>query len=406
MLQAWFGNPRDELLSGIRRRRALVIDLWGDELPGYRRFTTKGLTAFRGTPWVWSIIQNFGGNSAITGNLEVIASQYGAGGAFEDPRRGRLEGLGLTMEAIEHNPVVLDLLAEMIWRQPDEGPLDLDAWVQDYADRRYGRRLAAPREAWLKLLRTGYSTTPTLAAAQSILCARPGLDVVSAAVSSQGAGDPRYDTNLFEQAVADLLAARTELRGVDTYEYDLVDVTRQVLANRARPLLHEIRDAFEHGDASRFDCTSRRFLALIADQDRLVATRPEFLLGRWIQRARGWGTTPAEQDALERDARTILTTWTEGDSLLHDYAHREWAGLLGSLYYTRWQRYFDYLAGQLAGAAGAPPSFFAIESAWVNDTDPSGTTFSAVPAGSSTDVGAELFAKYTAAAPVCPPSAP
>jgi alpha-N-acetylglucosaminidase len=46
VLQAWFGNPRDELLAGITASDALVIDLWGDEMPGYSRFTRAGQVAF------------------------------------------------------------------------------------------------------------------------------------------------------------------------------------------------------------------------------------------------------------------------------------------------------------------------------------------------------------------------
>jgi alpha-N-acetylglucosaminidase len=393
VLQAWLGNPSAELLAGIAGRRALVIDLWGDEYPGYLRFTTKGETTFSGVPWAWSIIQNFGGNTAVNGNLEVIASQYGPDGAFRDPLRGRLAGLGLTMEAIEQNPVVLDLLSELIWRPVRAGAIDLDAWIVDYADRRYGRRFAATHEAWQELTRTAYSTTPGIGTSQSILCARPSLVVENVSVGF-GAGDPYYDTTLFERALAHLLSASGQLRRVDTYEYDVVNVTRQVLANRARPLLDEIRAAFERRDAARFDCLSRRFLDLIADQDRLVATRAEFLLGRWIHDARAWGDTPAEQDALERDARMILTTWLERDSLLHDYAHREWAGLLRDFYYVRWKRYFDYLAGQLRGEVAAPPDFFAIEAQWVDQTDPGGTTFPTVPIGDPTAVSEEVFARY------------
>lgn len=397
MLQGWFGNPRDELLAGLDPRRALVVDLWGDELPQYLRFTGAGEVPFRGVPWVWSIIQSFGGATAMTGNLAVIADQVGQGGVFQDPARGRLRGLGLTMEAIEQNPVVYDLLAELIWNDP----VDLDAWLAAYADRRYGTPLAATRAAWTKLVETAYSTTPRVGAAQSILCARPSLTVEFAGLSSQGTGDPHYDTARFEQAAADLLSAAAELGGVDTYRYDVVDVTRQVLANRARPLLDAIRAAFEARDAARVDCLSRRFLDLIMDQDRLVATRPEFLLGVWLWRARSWGESRTEEDALERDARMILTTWTEDDSLLRDYAYREWAGLLRDLYHRRWQRFFEHLAAELAGGAGAPPDIFALESSWVNATDPDATAFPIEPVGDPIAIAAEVFAKHTGPEPSC-----
>ena len=41
---------------------------------------------------------------------------------------GQLQGLGLTPEAIETNPIVYDLMMENVWRGID-GVSDLDAWV-------------------------------------------------------------------------------------------------------------------------------------------------------------------------------------------------------------------------------------------------------------------------------------
>ena len=38
-----------------------------------------------------------------------------------------------------------------------------------------------------------------------------------------------------------------------------------------------------------------RYLELIADMDRLLATRREFLLGAWLSDAKRWGTTDEER---------------------------------------------------------------------------------------------------------------
>ena len=72
--------------------------------------------------------------------------------------------------------------------------------------------------------------------------------------------------------------------------------------------------------------------------DKVLATSPQHLLGRWLADARSWGGTRAEKDQLEYDARSIITTWGGRESSeegLHDYANREWAGLVGGLYLTR-----------------------------------------------------------------------
>ena len=43
-------------------------------------------------------------------------------------------------------------------------------------------------------------------------------------------------------------------------------------------------------------------LELIRDVDRLLASRPEFLLGRWLDGARSWGRSRAERERLEWNA--------------------------------------------------------------------------------------------------------
>ena len=394
VLQAWFGNPSTELLAGIQRERAIVLDLWGDELPGFEPYINGGVMPFSGVPWVWSILQNFGGRAGLHGNLELVAGLYDeASGVFFDELRGGLSGLGALMEATHQNPVVLDLLSEMSWREPAEGPIELTEWARGYADRRYGLSIEATRQAWVSLVQTAYSTTPTLqfGTHESILCARPDLNAENVFKASGPRGKPYYDMTRLEEALGDLLSAQDQLRGEDTYEYDLVDVTRQVLANRARFLLDDIRAAYEAENREDFIALSDRFLELILDQDRLVATRPEFLFGSWLRDARSWGSTPDEADRLEGDARRILTLWAEEGGFLQDYAHREWAGLLGDYYHGRWKLYFDYLNDVLGGGDAQPPDFFQYESEWTQRTDT--RDYATEAQGDSVAISQELYEK-------------
>ena len=66
----------------------------------------------------------------------------------------------------------------------------------------------------------------------------------------------------------------------------------------------------------------------------------DFSLDDWIRDARAWGTTEAEKDYFEMNARTIITVW--GDTYrLTDYANRDWDGLVETFYKVRWQKFFD-----------------------------------------------------------------
>ena len=126
--------------------------------------------------------------------------------------------------------------------------------------------------------------------------------------------------------------------------------------------------AFKAGDRELFAAASRRFLDLILLQDKLLATRTEFRVGRWIESARKLGHTPDEKDRYEWNARVQITTWgnrvTADDGGLRDYAHKEWNGLLRDFYYMRWKTYFDELTRQLDGGEPRTIDFYALEEPW------------------------------------------
>ncbi len=65
-------------------------------------------------------------------------------------------GVGMTMEAIEQNPVVYELMSEMGWRSE---AFDIAEWVQRYAERRYALATGSSPvgEAWELLREATYN---------------------------------------------------------------------------------------------------------------------------------------------------------------------------------------------------------------------------------------------------------
>ncbi|MEY2867848.1 MAG: hypothetical protein RIR01_248, partial [Bacteroidota bacterium] len=126
----------------------------------------------------------------------------------------------------------------------------------------------------------------------------------------------------------------------DGFQYDLVDVTRQVLANYALPLQQQIAKAYQKNDKVAFEKYSKEFLELIDDMDSLLATRYDFLLGPWIADARSWGVDEKEKALYEQNARDLITLWGGADNRLHEYSNRQWSGLFTDFYKPRWQQFF------------------------------------------------------------------
>ena len=99
----------------------------------------------------------------------------------------------------------------------------------------------------------------------------------------------------------------------DGFQYDLVDVTRQVLADYASMLQQTAALMYKTRDEAGFKDASEDFLELIDDMDKLLGTREEFLLGKWLLDARNVGHTQQEKDLYEQNARNQITLWGNKD---------------------------------------------------------------------------------------------
>lgn len=386
VMQGWVfvNNPKfwqpaqaQALFKAVPDDRMILLDLFCDVDPAWSK-----TQAFYGKPWIWSIVHDFGGNVTAFGDLSGIAQ--GPPAALKSPDRGRLCGLGMMMEGIEQNPIVYDLMTEMTWRT--EAP-DLDLWVRDHARRRYGRSLPKAEEAWQILKETVYACKGAPGPGYAL---RPSLN----AVPVGGVSLP-YDPLKLARACEALLSCREELKGKDTYQYDVVNLTRQVLANLSGPLVGEALDACRAGDRARLAEARDRYLDLVWDSDRLLATRPEFLLGRWISQARRWGKTREEKNHLEWNARNQITLWGPAQSVLHEYATKQWSGLIAGFYLPRWEMFFDQVEYSLKSGQPLDEKKFtqdiqSWEETWTHETVP----FPAQPHGDPVDRALEMFLKY------------
>ncbi len=382
VLQTWiflnqgsfWTQPRIEaFLGAVEHDQMLCLDLACENMPQWSR--TEG---FCGKPWLWCNIQNYGCTVSLGGSLKGINTDLPA--ARTDPLGTRLVGLGFVNEGIDYNPVVYDLMFEMAWR--DE-PVDLEAWIADYAACRNGGANPDAEQAWQLLLTTVYDgpvRTRSIIEHPPTLAGRPG--------------GPSYSNLRLADAWRALLAASDRLGESDAYRFDLVNLARQVLANHAGQLQGEIVKAHKAGDLAAFDAATQRFLTLIGDLDRLLGTRREFLLGKWLADARRWGQTDAEKAQMEWNARRVLTLWGATTSI-NDYACKQWSGMLSGFYLERWKTYLA--AERQALETGQPLDQEAFQTRlheWMLAWSDEPTTFPDAPSGDSIALAKELWTRY------------
>jgi len=339
IMQGWlfhhgakFWKPKQikALLNAIPNDRMIVLDLWSERHPVWNK-----TEAYYGKPWIWNMLHNFGGNINISGLMSNVAKAPST--ALHHPESGKMLGIGLTMEGIEQNPVMYELMLENVWR---DDPVNLDAWLKNYAFRCYGKKNEEAEKAWDILRYSVYADSTTNGGAESIITARPTFTTNPGGTSTTTIP---YDPMELVKAWNHLMAAASNLKHSDGYQFDAVDVTRQVLANYALNVQQRVAEDFKNKDIGSFKKNSAGFIELITDMDDLLSTRKDFLLGNWLQAAKSWGTNDEEKNLYEKNARNLITLWGDKNSRLHEYACKQWAGLLNGFYKKRWEQYFAYI---------------------------------------------------------------
>ncbi|WP_295670374.1 alpha-N-acetylglucosaminidase [uncultured Mucilaginibacter sp.] len=391
VMQGWmfhynnkFWQPQQirALLNAVPDEHMIVLDLYSDAHPMWNR-----TEAYYGKPWIWSMLQNFGGNISLFGRMRHVAADPAI--ALHDPESKQMMGIGLTPEGIEQNPALFELMLENVWR---DTPIDADAWVKNYARRRYGKSSSKAEEAWQLLLNTVYSSGLTEGGPESIIVARPTLKKSVDRVLTH----LDYDPKKLVQAWALLIQAAPDLKKSDGFQYDLVDVSRQVLANYATPLQQKIALAYVNKDKEHFKLYSSKFLQLMDDIDALLSTRKDFLLGKWINEARANGITEQEKTLYEFNARDIITLWGDKESGLSEYSNRQWAGLIKGYYQQRWIQFFKKMntameTGATFDAANFDKQIKEWEWQWVNTHD---NAYPDLTHGDAIVISKQLFEKY------------
>ena len=381
----WTEERSRAFLGAVPDDRMIVLDLFGDQHPIWDKFQ-----AFYGKPWIWNVVHNFGGKTSLNGDLPRMAANLAA--AIGSPARGKFAGIGMMMEGFGDNPVVQDFIMDMVWRP---GVPELGPWIRDFARRRYGLDDPAVADVWTTLLETAYKTPVQ---SGSLICDRPGF--YDPKRSYRSVPNVPYDPLALAGACRKFLSLADRLGGVDTYRLDAVNLTRQVLSNLSNAFVKAVDAAYRRGDLKKLRAEGRRLLEMTEDLDRLLATREEFLLGKWIADAKRWAANEDESRLLEWNARNLITLWgtkcTEGQyDDLYGYALKQWAGLFSGYYLPRWRAFLGELEKSLqTGKKWERADFLKEMCVWEQAWSQGREIYPEAAAGDALAVAASLLKKY------------
>ncbi|KAF9970683.1 hypothetical protein BGZ73_006566 [Actinomortierella ambigua] len=365
----WTDERTKAFFDGIKQvndgKDAFVFDLHSDVMPTWGNKTN----GYYGIDWGWSILDNFGGGQGLFGMLPAVLKE-----PFEGYHHAAksMRGMGLTMEGIDVNEFMFQLVLDLAWYRADQvvnTPVDGAKPLNEFIQRRYGPNKTTPAMlgAWQKLSQTVWDSRTSQWTQYKTY-----LDITPALVMENNnfffGNKIQYNKTMVVQAWEELIIA-TETKNqplplkVSSFRFDVVDVTREVLLAIVLPTLHsELVGAYNASDPSRVRTLGKTVLQLIDDTDQILSTHSHFMLGKWLTDARSRaadrgldGTLPtprfrhAYEDYLEYHARLLITWWGPmGQQILADYGSKHWGGLVKTFYKPRWELFIDHLQKALA----------------------------------------------------------
>jgi alpha-N-acetylglucosaminidase len=354
VLQGWQDNPKPAMMKGLDRSHTLILDLLGDRGVNWEK--RNGYEQF---PWVWCTVTNYGGKEIMEGKLlRVLTEPHRA----ETIAAGKtLKGVGIIPEGIENNAIVYDWILASAWQKQLPSLQDN---LTSFITSRYGKNDPDINEAWQYLLQSVYvnQAAGSDGGYESILCARPDTNTI-ASVSSWGPQQLMYDPELLVQAALRFSKAANEFRNSATYQHDLVDIWRQVISLKARDAYNGFMLAFKRKDKTAFIQYKNKFIDWLDLQEKWTSSNSDFTVGHWINKSIEMLPGELDKKLNEQNARMQITYWGSDDpkTLLHEYAYKEWSGILKDLYKPRWLSFFNYAEEKLDGKDAAYPDFFAME---------------------------------------------
>ncbi|KAF1361121.1 putative alpha-N-acetylglucosaminidase [Lizonia empirigonia] len=342
----WTNERIEAYLSGVEKDDdMLILDLFSESQPQWQR-----TNSYYGKPWIWNELHNYGGNMGLYGQIDNVTIN-----PIEALRNSSsLVGFGLTPEGQEGNEIMYALLLDQAWQA---SPIDTEQYFHNWATTRYAHSsnctASAPSSlhtAWELLRTSAYNNTnlASNAVPKSILELAPNI---TGLVNRTGHHPTQlnYNTTAVVLAWNAMLAAAhhdATLWDLPTYKHDLVDTTRQVLANAFLETYTVLIQTWNTTtSAANTAQLSTSLLTNLATLDTLLLTLPQFRLASWLDAARASASPETElAAAYALAALNQITLWGPGGEI-NDYASKQWGGLVGPYYGERWRVFLEYLGG-------------------------------------------------------------
>lgn len=356
----WQPEQGRAFLGAIPKDKTIVLDLYGEKNPTWNK-----TEAFYGQPWIWNVICNEDQKVNMSGDLQVMQDNFQE--AFQKEGNNNLKGVGVIPEGIGYNPIIQEFIFEKAWNTES---IDLKDWIASYARRRYHTNDPKAQMAWQQLLNTVYGRTRTM---WSPLITTPRLMKIDKTkedvrhvrkeidVTDEDPFAWDFDVKDFHKTAQLFLRIAPEHRENPAFNFDLTHIYRELIHAFSHRFINDVSKAYHSKDPVALEAAGEQLLKLLDDMEAITGTNENFLLGKWLEDAKSWGSTPKEKKYYEWNARTIISIWQPWkDGYLRDYAGRTWNGMFSGYYKPRWELFLNSLQESLKNNIPFDPKVYDI----------------------------------------------
>ena len=270
-IKRYFQNLPQEMMQ--------IYDTAGLGNPFYKR-----TNYFEGTRWELGILHSFQGDDHLHGNLEHAIGVFQK--LAEDPRATNCEGIYHVPECSGHNVLFFDLTTHLAWNPKG---ITLESFLNEYTQRRFGEKdFQKMRPAIELLVKSVYGGSPgggdQIPIYKKLGCPYGPANwwpIIDDKVADHPAATGKGITEL-RQAIQQALSCRRTQQNNPLYVNDMVDWTRQYLANVFNWATIRAYQSFKKGDVDNMNSSIEKARNCLKHIGMILSTRADFSLQRQI----------------------------------------------------------------------------------------------------------------------------
>jgi len=321
--ETWTAERVKAYLDAVPAGDVTIADTNADNrgIPVYREHGY-----FHGKDWSFGVMHSAAGLDQIHGDFELILSRLQH--VATEPKASRCRGVSLVPELTHYNVMYYDFLTRAAW---DPRSLELNAFFDDYALRRYGAQSAPTMRRAIEQLVTALYT-------RELNVPVYNLAVLKWIWQNTPPWIQRHTVPRLYRALGLALEARENQRENPLYENDLLNMTKAYLAELAGHHFHGAHAAYAAGDRDGLKQATARCLGAIEWIAKILSTRPDYSLAEMIAEAM---TVPGTNPKTPRMILEGAVNW--------DYCSNDSYEQVANYDLPRMSNYLGLLAERLDG---------------------------------------------------------